>query len=154
MDDLPDTAEKSLINEIKSDKTEVVYTAVFPKNNNVPYSRLGEVVNELEDFIYDIKGVAEVETFGLLDMEYLVEVFPWALPKYRLGMNNIISTIACRNLELPGGPLRIGTDEFVLRTKGKYRNTKELLNTVIMANDSVYVTRVKDVARVYKSPNH
>ncbi len=149
LEDLPETALKPLVKEIKSDKTEVVYTAVYPKKDNVCYGTLREVADDLEDYIYDIEGVAEVEAFNFRDIEYLVEVYPQALQKYRIGMNDIISSISCRSLDFPGGPLRIGEEEFVLRTKGKYRNTHDLRNTVIMANDSGYVTRVRDIGRVY-----
>ncbi|MBW1849362.1 MAG: efflux RND transporter permease subunit, partial [Deltaproteobacteria bacterium] len=100
------------------------------------------------DFLYDINGVAEVEDFGYYDKEFLVEVFPESQQKYRIGMNTILNTLKNRNLDLPGGALRIDDKEYILRTKGQYQNTEEIKNTVVMANDAGFVTRIQDVADV------
>jgi multidrug efflux pump subunit AcrB len=106
------------------------------------------VGDKLEDFFYDFNGVAEVEKNGFYDREFLVEVDPGELARYRLGMNNVINTLSSRNIDYPGGPLRIGDDEFVLRTKGQYNNINEILNTVIQSNDVGYSIRVRDIAAV------
>lgn len=114
----------------------------------MPYSRLREFANKSEDFFYDIDGVAEVEKIGYLDREYLVEVDPDALDKYRIGMNTLITTLQMRNIDFPGGALRLGKKEFVLRTKGQFKNADEIRNTVIMGSDGGFSTRVKDIAKV------
>ena len=95
----------------------------------------------LEDFLYDINGVAEVEKFGFYDREFLIEVDPGKLAKYRLGMNDVTRKLSDRNIDLPGGPLRIGDDEYTLRTKGQFNNINEVLDTVIVSNDAGYSAR-------------
>ncbi|MCB1159388.1 MAG: efflux RND transporter permease subunit, partial [Leptospiraceae bacterium] len=64
---LPEKAEKPVVEEIKLDKTEVIYAAIYSKDNNkATYKELRQVADELEDYIYDIDGVAEVQPFGFL----------------------------------------------------------------------------------------
>ena len=151
VDNLPENALPPIVEEIKFDKTPAIDVAIYGKNDGVSYREIRDVADELEDFLYDIGGVAEVEDFGYYDKEFLVEVNPSALRKYRIGMNDVIRTLRNRNLDLPGGALRIGDKEFVLRTTGQYENTTEIENTVIMANDAGFITRIKDVARVSDS---
>jgi multidrug efflux pump subunit AcrB len=151
VDNLPENALAPLVEEIKFDKTPAIDIAIYGKNDGVSYRDIRDVADELEDFLYDIDGVAEVEDFGYYDKEFLVEVDPSALRKYRIGMNDVIRTLRDRNLDLPGGALRIGDKEFVLRTTGQYENTTEIDNTVIMANAAGFITRIRYVARVTDS---
>jgi multidrug efflux pump subunit AcrB len=145
---LPSNAQKPLVAEVSLDNTELISVAFTGKNGNIPYSRLREFANKSENFFYDIDGIAEVEKFGYYDREYLVEINPDTLEKYRIGMNTIVNVLKMRNIDLPGGPLRIGKKEFVLRTKGQFRNADEIRNTVIRGNDRGYSLRIGDIAKV------
>ncbi|MCJ7772050.1 MAG: efflux RND transporter permease subunit [Desulfobacterales bacterium] len=148
VDNFPEKAETPIVEEIKIDKTTAIDVALFGKVPGIPYGEIREAADVLEDFLYEIDGVAEVEDFGYYDKEFLVEVNPESLGKYRIGLNTIINTLKNRNLDLPGGSLRIGDKEYILRTKGQYENTQEIEDTVIMANDAGFITRIKDVANV------
>jgi multidrug efflux pump subunit AcrB len=151
VEDLPDKAESPLVEEIKLDKTEVIHVALYATKEKTSYRKIRDTADQLEDFLYEIKGIAEVEDFGFYDQEILLEVNSKALEKNRLGMNNLIDTLRVRNIDLPGGSLKIKEDEFVVRTKGQYDNTREIKETVIMANDRGFATKVKDVAKVINS---
>lgn len=145
---LPSAAQKPLVAEVTFDNTELVSVAFTGKDENVPYSKLREFANKSENFFYDIDGIAEVDKLGYYDREYLVEVDPDALEKYRIGMNSIVSALKMRNIDFPGGALRIGKKEFVLRTKGQFKNAEEIRNTVIRGNDTGYALRIGDIAKI------
>ena len=102
----------------------------------------------MKDYIFDIKGIAQIDKAGWLEREYLVEVDPEKVKRYRLGLNRLTDTLRNRNMDMPGGVLRVGDSEYVLRTVGQYKNVQEVQDTVIMANDANYVTRIGDVATV------
>ncbi len=148
VENLPVNVEKPVVEEITTDKTDIIYAAIKAENDTVPFTVLREVAGSLEDFFYDFDGVAEVAKNGFYDREFLVEVDPAKLSQYRLGINDVINKIALRNIDLPGGPLRVGEDEFVLRTKGQYNNIREVLNTVVQSNDAGFVVRIRDIAVV------
>jgi multidrug efflux pump subunit AcrB len=146
---LPAVAQKPVVAEVSFDNTELISVAFTGKDGkDVPYSKLREFAKESEDFFYDIDGIAEVEKFGYYDREYLVEIDPDVMDKYRIGLNTLANAIKMRNIDYPGGPLRIGKKEFVLRTKGQFKNADEIRNTVIRGNDTGYALRVGDVAKV------
>ncbi len=145
---LPSNAQKPLVSEVTFDNTELASIALTGKNENVPYSKLRDFANRSEDFFYDIDGIAVVEKFGYYDREYLVEVDPDSLDKYRIGMNTLVNALKMRNIDFPGGSLRVGKKEFVLRTKGQFKNSEEIRNTVIRGNDTGYSLRIGDVAKV------
>ena len=148
VENLPSTAQKPLVAEVTFDNTELVSVAFTGRTPDVPYSRLREFANKSENFFYDIDGVAEVEKFGYYDREYLVQVDPEAMDRNRIGMNTIVNALKMRNIDFPGGPLRIGKKEFVLRTKGQFKNAEEIRNTVIHGNDTGYCLRIGDIAKV------
>jgi multidrug efflux pump subunit AcrB len=148
VDNLPARAEKPLVKEITTDIVELVSVAFTGKTEDVPYSRLREFANLSENFFYEIDGIAQIDKYGYLDREYLVEVDPAALERYRIGINSIVGTLAARNVDFPGGPLRIGKKEFVLRTKGQFSSADDIRDTVIMGNDIGRTTRIRDVAKV------
>jgi multidrug efflux pump subunit AcrB len=156
VEDLPSDAESPLVSEIKADKTQVVYYAVQGASNDTPYYKLRETGKKFEDFLYSFKGVAEINKEGYLDKEFLVEVDPSKLTLHHMAIDSVINTLKYRNYDIPGGPLRLGKDELILRTKGQYESAKEIKNTVINANDEGYGTKVSDVAKVsetYEEPD-
>ena len=149
---LPTGAIKPVVSEVKVDITEVLRVAFTAKEGeNVPYSKLREYAKQCEDFFYNIEGIAKIEKLGYYDREYLVEVEPQALERNRIGLNTVVNTLRMRNVDFPGGPLREGDKEYVLRTKGQFKNAEEIRNTVIRGNDIGFSLRIKDVAKVSDS---
>lgn len=157
LDDLPENAELPIVEEITFDTQPVLDVALYGGDGDLEdYRKLRQTAQHLEDYLYDIDGVAEVELFGYRDREYLVEVDPVALKRDRVGFNNVIQSIANRNLNLPGGVIRKGPNEYLLRTREQYRNAREIEQTVVQANIGGGILRVGDLARVidtYEEPD-
>ena len=76
VDDLPGNAERPVVKEIKLDKTMLIDIAVYGKTPDVTYKKIREAADHLEDYLYEVDGVAEVQSSGYLDREYIVEVNP------------------------------------------------------------------------------
>lgn len=153
---LPAAADKPTVEQITSEKTPALSIALcLPTDGPVTdaqYRELRAAAKDLEDSLYDeIVGISTIEKFGWRDREYLVAVAPEKMSAYRVGMNTLMYRIKSRNLDLPGGPLRIGDQEFVLRTKGQYRSAQDVAGTVLLANDVGYITRISDVGTVADS---
>lgn len=144
----PANAQKPVVSEISFENTEIVQVAFTGKDETVPYSKIREFAKKSENFFYEIDGIAKIDKLGYYDREYLVEVKPDDLDKYRIGMNTIVNSLKMRNIDFPGGPLRIGEKEFILRTKGQFKNADEIRNTVIRGNDTGHILRIKDIAKV------
>ena len=70
------------------------------------------------------------------------------MERNRIGINDVVNTLKLRNIDYPGGPLRIKEKEFILRTKGQFKNAEQIRNTVIRGNDTGYLLHIKDIAKV------
>ncbi len=157
VDKLPAGAEKPVVEEIVLDKTPVIDVALTCNREKVKPAASEKKTNEctlrdialdLEDFLYEMPGVAQVERYGIRDREYLVEVNSQALQHYRIGLNTLINKIKTRNFDMPGGVLRIGDQEFLLRTKGQFKSADDIRNMVVLANIEGFATRLAEVATV------
>ncbi len=146
--DLPAKAERPTVTEIKLDKTPILDIGVLAKGEGVPYADLRDVADDLEDLIYDLDGIADVTKYGYRDREFLVEVDPRALTRYRIDLQKVIDTLNFKNIDMPGGTLKVGREEYILRTLGQFKSVKQIEDTVIQANDAGFLTRVRDVAKV------
>lgn len=146
---LPASAEEPLVLEITTEETPAIDIALMIDGEDVEsYAKLRATAKQLEDELLFVEGVARIDKLGYLDREYLIEVNPSALSRYRVGLNTVIYRLKMRNIDLPGGVLRIGDNEFILRTMGQYKDAEEIRNTVIFSNDAGFVTRLKDIAKV------
>lgn len=151
VDNLPDKAERPIVEEITLDKAPAIDISVAlagDKMDDESYRELRKTARALEDYIYEIDGVAEVTKLGYLEREFLVEVNPGSLNQYNIGLNTVINKLATRNLDLPGGVLRLGDKEYLLRTKAQFRNVDDVRKTVILANDAGFGTEIKDISKV------
>ena len=112
------------------------------------YRRLRKAAWELEQDLFEISGVAAVIRMGYRDREFLVEVPPENLARAGVGLNTVLDALMMRNMDMPGGVLRLGGKEILLRTLGKFRSADDVSRTVIRANDLGYALTVGEIAEV------
>lgn len=147
--DFPSNVKMPEVTEITTEKTEAIDIALTTdKKGDEGYGELYRTAKSLRDKLLFVDGVAEVQKLGYFDREYLIEVDPAALRNYRIGLNMVLYRLQSRNIDLPGGVLRVGDNEFVLRTTGQYKDIEDIRNTVIFSNDAGFVTRLTDIAKV------
>ena len=106
---LPDTLEPTTIEEIKSDRTPVIEVNLSGPNEH----ELRRHADFLEDRFLDIDGVASIEKRGWRDREVLVEVKPKNLEAYYLSLVDVGRAVRNRNLNLPGGKVKLKGDEWL-----------------------------------------
>jgi HAE1 family hydrophobic/amphiphilic exporter-1 len=93
------------------------------------------------------QGVGSVELVGGYEREVQVEVDVDRLAAWELSPFDIQTAIAAQNLELPGGKVKEGSREFLVRTMGRFDNLEELRNLVVATPKGQFV-RLGDVASV------
>ncbi|MDD4527338.1 MAG: efflux RND transporter permease subunit [Candidatus Margulisbacteria bacterium] len=137
------------VEEITSEKIPAIDIAIMSdKSGDDAYRVIRDTAKKLESELLLIEGVADIDKLGYQDREFLVEISPAALKKYRVGLNTTIHKLQGRNIDMPGGSLRIGENEYILRTIGQYKTVEEVENTILFANDAGFVTKIKDIAKV------
>lgn len=90
---------------------------------------------KLRDRIRLVKGVGSLTASGISDPVFWVEIDPLKLRQHNLSISEVKEAIEGRNIDLPGGKLRQGEFEYLIRTKGKLRSEDEILSIPIPAGD-------------------
>lgn len=145
---LPEEAKEPLVEELKLDKTELIYAAVYPKKDNVDYSLIRKTADDLEDFFFEIDGVAKIDSYGYFEKEYLAEIKPEAMKDYRFDLRRVVGALKTRNQDMPGGSIKLGDDEYILRMKSAFNGMDEIKKTILFSNLAGNSTSLGDVAKV------
>ncbi len=117
-------------------------------SGTLPEREMIDIAEDLRDDIFDLKNVARAELSGARDEEIWVEVDPERLNNYNLALNQVVNSIAMKNLNLPGGTIDVGRSEYILRTVGEVDKVEELENVIIRKSVGEGQVAVKDVAAV------
>lgn len=106
-----------------------------------------EVAENLQDRLEQVKGVRDVEIWGLPAAEVQVALDLARLAQYQIPVSRVAQILQSENRNIPGGAIEAGTRRFNIRTTGSYKSLSEIADTVIASNGS-RILRLKDVASV------
>ncbi|MBN1622712.1 MAG: efflux RND transporter permease subunit [Endomicrobiales bacterium] len=137
-EDLPDDAEDPSVEEIilQDPIIEVSFSG-----DNVPEEELRQHVKDFEEIIKNMKGVGSIDRIGWRDKEIWIEIDPQNLEKYYVSLAQVIQNIKNQNINLPGGKIKSGSKELILRTVGELQTAKEFEDIIIRTNtDGKYLT--------------
>ena len=142
--DLPKDAEDPEITETKH-LFHLITVAVVGEGME---RQMKEIV---DDMIYDFKktyGVGEVEVMGEREREIWVEVDPVRLEGYGLSLNDVMKALKGKNLNLPGGTIKLSEDEIIVRTIGELNAVRDIKDIIIRKSATGGHVYINDIARV------
>ncbi|MCK5421888.1 MAG: efflux RND transporter permease subunit, partial [Deltaproteobacteria bacterium] len=142
--DLPDDADDPVVKESKHFFHLITIGVVGEGMER----ELNDIV---EDMAYDFKkiyGMGEVEVRGDREREIWVEVDQARLEGYGLSLNDVISALRRKNLNLPGGTIKLSQDEVIVRTVGEFSAIREIDDIVIRKSAKGGHVYVRDIARI------
>jgi multidrug efflux pump len=142
--DLPDDADDPVVKESKH-YFHLITIGI------VGEGRERDIKEIAEDMVYDFKkiyGVGEVEVRGDREREVWVEVDQARLEGYDLSLNDVINSLRRKNLNLPGGTIKLSQDEVIVRTVGEFSAIREIGDIVIRKSEKGGHVYLKDVARI------
>ena len=142
---LPDGTEDPMILKFSSDMIPVVVlSATAEESAGALYKILDEqVANPLNR----IPGIGTVSVSGAPEREVQVNVAPQKLEAYNLSLEQIAQVIATENVNVPAGNFDIGSQTYMLRLEGQFKNSREL-NDIIVGNSQGKPIYLRDVASV------
>ena len=156
LDQIPDDVERPLVLKADIDLMPILYYGIYSTTSRNQRNLRKLIEDTLEKRLENLSGVASVTVAGGLEREILVNADRSRLKAHNLTINDIIQTIREQNRDIPGGHLIKGTEEYIVRTTGKYKNVQQIAGTVMKFENGVPVY-VKDVATVedsYKEIRH
>ncbi len=109
---------------------------------------LRQVVKDMfKERLEQVDGVASAMVWGGREREIRVEVDRKKLESLGLSLQEVNQKLSLENLNLPGGHLTSGYQEYLLRTVGEFESVDEMENIVIALRGNVPIY-LKDIATV------
>ncbi|HUG42505.1 MAG TPA: efflux RND transporter permease subunit [Longimicrobiales bacterium] len=123
-------------------------------NISGPYGleRLKDVAEDVQDALEGIPAVLQVNLSGGLDREVKVEVDLAALKYYGVTFTDVVDAIREENVNIPGGVVDVGNQEYTLRVAGEFVETAPLEDVVVVVRNGrpIYVRDLGTIDFAYK----
>ena len=103
--------------------------------------------NDVKRKIETIPGVAAVQVKGGLEEQFLVAIDESKLLALKLDISQVATRLQQANVNMPGGNLREGQTEYLIRTLNEFRTLEEIGSVIIGRQNNVDV-RLRDIAAV------
>ncbi len=150
---LPDGAGTPIVLKIDPNAMPVISLSM---SSEMPIDKLQSIVeDEISSRIERLSGVASVSISGGKEKEIRVELNQAKLSGYGLSISQIQNVLRSENLNLPGGTVKRGNQELIVRTIGEFKSVDEIRNIPLTLRNGE-VIRLYDIALVeekYKDVN-
>ncbi len=103
--------------------------------------------NDVKRRLEAIPGVAAIQIKGGLEEQFLVAIDESSLSTLKLDIGQIATRLQQGNVNMPGGNLREGQTEYLIRTLNEFRTLEEIGALIIGRQNNVDI-RLRDVATV------
>ncbi len=103
--------------------------------------------NDLKRKLETLPGVAAIKVKGGLEEQFLVALDESKLSALRLDITQIGQRLQQGNVNMPGGNLREGQTEYLIRTLNEFRTVEEIGDLIVSRQGNVDV-RLRDIATV------
>lgn len=142
--DFPDDLKQPLIAKLNPLQQPVLDIVIRDAN---PRDVEKYVTDTLSNKVTAVKGVASVNTFGGLQRAVRIAMDPDLMAAYGTTINDIVSAIAMRNLNVPGGKIETSVNAENVRFVGEFQDVKEIENLAITTVEGD-TFKLSDVASV------
>ncbi|MBK8398939.1 MAG: efflux RND transporter permease subunit [Leptospiraceae bacterium] len=140
----PQVRDKPLVIEQKSSDFPVMEISVYGGNNEIELQTNAKFI---QDELRKVEGVARVDAFAKRKKEWHVLVNPTLKQKYSVGFSDIISSIAERNVSIPGGSINAEYTKDI-RVSGEFTEISDLNKLPVRANESGNQIFISQIARL------
>jgi len=113
---LPEEASSPIVLQIDPDSLPIIQISLTGSNDLASLQVFADEV--LSPQIERIDGVASVEVSGGYTRKIEIELDPAIIHSYGLTMDTIMSVLSAENINLPGGTIQRGNQEYTIRTLG------------------------------------
>jgi len=144
VEDLPEDADTPEIEE----ESWTTIAVIASLSGDVPENTLKQLSEDFEDDVLDIPGVDAVSVMGRRDREIWVEVNPTRLEGYNLSLADVILSLKNKNIDVPGGTLGSGREEFLVRTMGEAETLQQVERVILRSSPTGGRVYLRDVAKV------
>ncbi len=142
---LPEEAETPVVFKFDLDMFPVLIIGITAGDS---YPRLQKIVeDEIADPLKRVDGVAAAVVHGGLERQVRVEIDQGRLASLNLSLAQLVPILASQNVSVPGGNIRSGHMDFLVRTPEEFASPEEVGEVVIAAPGGIPI-KLKDIAEV------
>lgn len=135
-----------LVVEIVEEVRETISFAI--SGNDVPLSTLKQIGREVESDLRRLGGISQIAITGYPAEEIEIAVDENSLLAYQVTFTEVSEAVSKTNILVTGGTIKTDAEEYLIRANNRSYYGEELLNTIVKADASGKVVRLKDVAKV------
>ncbi len=150
VDLMPDEVNRPLVMKADIDLMPILYYGIYSTTNRDLRNLRKLVEDNVEKRLETLPGVASVTVAGGLEREIMVNVDRNRLYAHNLSLDTIIQIIQDQNRDIPGGHIIRGSEEYIVRTTGKFESVQQIADTVVTVESGTPVY-LKDLACVEDS---
>lgn len=146
VNELPnDLLDEPKFTEVKSEEFPAIEIAVVGDNTD---RRRDLIADLLKEDLEDNRKIKDVIFSGFRKREFLIELDREKMIRHHIGINEVLSQISQRNVDVPGGDLIEGDSKKLVRIQAKIATAEELENLLVRSNFSGRKIFLKDIAVV------
>ncbi len=126
---IPDEIENIYIRRRRDNAEPIIYMGIsYDKTVEDPYYVTDKFVKQA---IEGIKGVANVELFGIKEKYIQIIIDPDRVKTYNVNLNTLMARLMQDNFSLSSGYVYVGKKKYLLRTKAKFKTLEDIQNIEI-----------------------
>ncbi|MGM0680182.1 MAG: efflux RND transporter permease subunit [Pseudomonadota bacterium] len=143
-----DMPEEPVVLEVDGKMIPIIQLAISAPRDEVALKRL---VDDIEDDLLNIDGIARAQIQGDRRAELQVVVRPDKLREHRISIGELAEVLENWNVNAPGGDLDTPEGQRAIRIVGEYQRTEDISELVLRANEQGEGIRLRDIAEVTES---
>ena len=144
IDTFPEETEKPTVQEI-TNRFQVMNVSISGDTDELTLKKLAERVRE--DLIA-LPEITQAEVVNAPPYEISIEISEEAMRRHGLSFDAVANAVRRSSIDLPGGSLKTGSGEILLRTKGQAYHGPEFENLTLMTKPDGTKLVLGDVAEV------
>jgi len=151
-EELPDGIIGPEVNDEFGDVYGIVLTVT---GEGYSYAELQDIADDTRDQFLYLEDVAKVEILGAQEERIFVEYNNTQLSKLNLSPSQLLQMLSGRNIIIPGGSIKIGSERIELEPSGNFQSVEEVRKTVITipgSNEILYLSDIAEIKRGYVDP--
>jgi len=143
--DLPDEAQNPVIYKVNSSLFPILVYGVTAEEN---YYGINELIEDkIANPLKKVNGVGSVIYVGQPQREIKIHVDPYKISAYNMSISQIAAVLKAENLNIPGGNIEVGINDFAVKVPGKFESIEQIEN-IALINFNDKIIRLKDVATI------
>jgi multidrug efflux pump subunit AcrB len=140
----PKDAEKAIVSKLLN-RREVISVVVY---GDLPERSLREMAEQIRDELLLEDNITQVDLSGVRPYEIAIEIEETNMRRYGLTFDQVAQRIRQASLDLPGGTIKTGSGEVLVRTKERRYVGHEYASIVVLTTADGTEVTLDDIATI------